>query len=134
MIFINFPSTLTTSYFQSTCIFYIRPTVVVTSTKRARIFSPKNLKFNNSQIASQLGIHPSTVSCTLRKWADQPNFYAKTPIPGRPRLLSDQDIRHAEIALGKGEARDATDLQHKLFPNVYPTTVWQALNKVGLYG
>ena len=77
--------------------------VTVTPTKRARIFSLKQQNLNNTEIAAKLGIHRTTVSRTLQKLGNKPDFYAKTPIPGRPRLLNDRDIRHAEIALSRGD-------------------------------
>jgi DNA-binding MarR family transcriptional regulator len=89
------------------------------------------------EIADILGLDTSVVSRNFRKLEMQgpnPDFYAKPPIPGRPRKLLLHDERCAERAISSGKCRDATDVQRKLFPDLHPTTLRRMFVRKGLFG
>ncbi|TFK58032.1 hypothetical protein BDN72DRAFT_746581, partial [Pluteus cervinus] len=62
------------------------------------------------------------------------DFYAKTPIPGRPRALTPHDERVAKRAILSGACQDATDVQRSLFPDIHAMTVRRMFCRMGMKG
>ena len=88
----------------------------------------------SGKIGSILGIPYNTAWRNWKAVAQTGDFYAYKPRPGRLREFSERDTRHAEIALASGSARDATDIQRQLFPDVSSRTVQRRLADIGLHG
>ncbi|KAF8064147.1 hypothetical protein FPV67DRAFT_1420424 [Lyophyllum atratum] len=111
--------------------------VACTPTKKARILEMKAQGKPFLEIGNALGIHPTTASRNYDKLMEQgenPDFYTKTPIPGRPRALSPHAERRAKRAITSGECSDATDVQRELFPHVDPSTVRRMFIRMGMHG
>ena len=60
--------------------------------------------------------------------------YYRAHVPGRPRKMTEWDMRQATRALESEFASDAADLQRKLFPRVGYSTVKRYLVKAGYHG
>lgn len=111
---------------------------VCTPTKRAHILALRDSRFGQPmsfrKIGSILGIPHNTAWRNWKAVTQTGDFYAYKPRPGRPHKFSERDARHAEIALASGSARDATDVQRQLFPDVSSRTVQRRLADIGLHG
>ncbi|KAF5345877.1 hypothetical protein D9758_011392 [Tetrapyrgos nigripes] len=62
------------------------------------------------------------------------NCYLKAERPGRPKVMSKEDIEMAERLFDNDRAQDASDLQRRYFPHIPLRTVQDTLNKAGLIG
>ena len=69
--------------------------VYTSPTKVARVAHLKMLSLNDSQIATELGIHRTTVGRILKCFKKSADPYHVTPKTGRPRKLDDRDVRVA---------------------------------------
>ena len=111
---------------------------ICTPTKRARILALRDTRFHKPmsfrKIGSILGLPRNTVYQNWKSVTKTGDCYAYKTRPGRPRKFSERDARHAEIALANGSARDATDVQRQLFPDVSSRTVQRRLEDIGLHG
>ncbi len=119
-----------------TLIHFLQTLLMVqcTPTKKARIWTLHQNGVGVSEISRSLSLHRSTVHRTLKQLSINPDFYAKTPQSGRPRILNERDLRHAALLLARQEARNATDLQRKAFPQVAARTMRHNLAEIGLKG
>lgn len=100
--------------------------------KKAAIVTRKSLGQSNRQVAQKENVNPSTVSKINNRYGDKHNFDEKKPRSGRPRKLSDRDVRRALYLLSTRQAKNATDLQRAEFPHVTVDTVRKALRRTGL--
>lgn len=107
---------------------------ICTPTKKARIWTLHKQGRSAAQISKVVPVHPTTVRAVIRKLRVNCNFYAGNMKSGRPRKLTPRDLRHASQILVRGDARDATDLQRKEFPQVSARTMRHNLCEIGLYG
>ena len=81
-----------------------------TPTKQARILQLRDPHFGKPmEIGRIMHLDCRTVARNLKIVQETGDFYYRTPQPGRPCLLTSRDLRHAELALARGSARDATD-------------------------
>ncbi|KAF8161038.1 hypothetical protein B0H34DRAFT_653685 [Crassisporium funariophilum] len=111
--------------------------VSCTPTKKARIFQMYSEGKSFTEIGKDLGLHCSVVSRNYHKLEEmgpEPDFYAKQPIPGCPRIITPHAERRAQRLITSGKCRDATDVQRVLFPKVHPTTIRQMFIRKGLPG
>ncbi|KAH6906659.1 hypothetical protein BKA70DRAFT_1105502, partial [Coprinopsis sp. MPI-PUGE-AT-0042] len=89
------------------------------------------------QIGNELKIDCTVVSRNYRKLERQgsnPDFYAKAPKPGRPRLISPRDERLAERMITSSRVSDATNVKRKLFPHISASTVRRMFSRIGMHG
>ena len=111
---------------------------VCTPSKRAHILALRDRRFGKPmsfrKIGSLLGMDSSTVFRNYKVVKQTGDVYYRPPKSGRPRKLSSRDLRHAEIILSRGSARDGVDVQRQLFPTVDPRTVQRRLSEIGLHG
>lgn len=105
-----------------------------TPTKKARLLTLANLGHKPTEIAQQLGIHPSTVRRNLTKLYQNPDPYAKKPKPGCPRILTPHSLRRAAREITSGQAHDAEDVRRQLFPHISPRSMRRYLCSIGLNG
>ena len=111
--------------------------VVCTPTKKARIYTLRQAGLKFLDIGHILNMKESTVSrnfCALQKQGDNPNFYLRKPIPGRPRVITPHAERRATRLILSGECSDATDVKRVLFPQLHATTVRRMFIRKGLLG
>lgn len=108
--------------------------VPCTPTKRSRIYVLKEFGWSNAQIARDLGISPQTVTRHWNRIKDNANFYQEIPRPGRPRLLSDREVRVACREITSGQCRTAADVQRRVFPHISKSLMRRTLSEQGLYG
>ncbi|KAJ3518197.1 hypothetical protein NMY22_g13810 [Coprinellus aureogranulatus] len=112
--------------------------VVCTPTKKAQIFHMQKYEGKTFQeIRNILGVSRSAASRTysgLEKQGPRPNFYARPPIPGQPRAISPHAEQRACRLIRANKCRNATEVQHKLFPDLHPTTVRCMFIQNGLPG
>jgi hypothetical protein len=90
-----------------------------------------------TQIGAKLGLSHTTISRTyhkLKKQGENPDFYLKKDIPGRPQLLTPHAEQRAAQAITSGECMDATDIQHTLFPNISASTLHRMFLRKGMKG
>lgn len=108
--------------------------VLCTPTKKARIVLYREQGKSFTDIGHILGIDRRTVA---RNWAcvhDTHDYYAMKSKSGRPKRLDCRALRRAARAITSGFARDATDLQRRMFPDVSARTVRRELCSIGLNG
>jgi len=103
-----------------------------TPTKKARIIEMKVHGDSNRQIATKFGIDQSTVGRIWRRYQEDQDFYSIGTKMGRPAKLTDKDAKFAALALARGQAKTAADIQREYFPEVHPDTVRNHLRKTGL--
>ena len=102
--------------------------------KKARIVFLRKEGETVRNVATQLGVAPSTVSRIFKTYGNTKNFYDTKPKTGRKPKFTEEEARKAAQMLAKNEACDAADLQRKAFPHVSVETVRQGLRKQGLNG
>ena len=109
-----------------------------TPTKQAHILQLCDPRFGKPKTLTEIGrimhLDRCTMAQNLKIAQETGDFYYHTPWPGRPHLLTSRDLQHAELALARGSARDATKVQCQLFPDVSARTVRHRLCEIGLYG
>lgn len=103
-------------------------------TKKARLVRAFERDEPPQQLAEEFGIHLSTVYRTVARHRMQPDFYAKSARPGRPKKMSKHDVKFAVRKIDACVAADATDLQRQFFPSLSPRTVRRHLSDAGLPG
>ncbi|KAF8151554.1 hypothetical protein B0H34DRAFT_615194, partial [Crassisporium funariophilum] len=111
--------------------------VTCTPTKKAAIYHLRQEGKTFGEIGNMLSLDQSVVSRNYRKLEEQgpdPDFYARVPIPGRPRVITPHAERRAQRLITSGECRDATDVQRELFPRLDPSTVRRMFIWKGLHG
>ncbi|TFK17686.1 hypothetical protein FA15DRAFT_604601, partial [Coprinopsis marcescibilis] len=106
--------------------------VCTSPTKVARVFDLKRLGKNDDDIAHRLGIHRTTVSRIFASKEREANPYFRKPKPGRPRKLTEREIRVGARMLAKTEVANATELQKTEMPHVTRWTVARNLKAAGL--
>lgn len=85
-------------------------------------------------IASKIGVDPSTIHRQLHKLHQNPDPYYVTPGRGRKHLLDERDLRCAARAITSGNMPNATALQRDMFPHVSERTVRRDLCSISLNG
>ncbi|KAI0350329.1 hypothetical protein OH77DRAFT_1376811, partial [Trametes cingulata] len=106
----------------------------LTPTKKKTIMTMYSLGQKTADIAAEIGCHPSTVHRNHKKLLENPDPYAKPHRPGCPRKLNECSLRHAQIMVDSGKARDAADVLAQLPEDVGASTVRRNLAKIGLHG
>lgn len=100
--------------------------------KKAAIVTQKSLGQSNRQVAEKENVNPSTVSKINKCYGPKHNFDEKKPRSGRPRKLSDKDVRHALHLLSTGQRKNASDLCRMDFPHVTVDTIRKVLKDTGM--
>ncbi|KAH8814456.1 hypothetical protein DL96DRAFT_1752631, partial [Flagelloscypha sp. PMI_526] len=103
-------------------------------TKRARIVTMKKAGVKNSKIQAEVSGSVSQINRLHRKWKNQTQFYGKTPGRGRPRALSEQDIRRIACLLHTGKAESVRDVNQRFYTDVEERTIRRALHEKGIHG
>lgn len=106
----------------------------LTPTKKAKMWLLHEQGKTNREIAKSLGFDRRTIDRAILSYAAHPDPYYKVPVPGRPRVLSERDVREARILLKRGGARDGEDVRRQLFPEVGASTVRRTLAENGMRG
>ena len=99
---------------------------------KSRIFDLKNQGLSSEEVAKRVGVHRTTVTRVYASLLKNPDFYHVKPKSGRPRKLTQKDGQFAVLALARGHAESAADLQQNFFPHVHTDTVRNALREHGL--
>lgn len=102
--------------------------------KKSEILKLSQQGQTDTEIASKLHIHYSTVHRNLQKMREDPDFISKPPGSGRPPKLGLRDLRRADCVITSAFVCNATDFKWKLFPQVSVRTMHQVLSKRGLHG
>jgi transposase len=112
--------------------------VVCTPTKKARIYTLSKHGYHPSEIAEEIGVSQRTVERHRNRLLSSPNpdFYEVKPGRGRPRKLTERDLRRARMWLKLGRALDGADVHRQLFADrgIGRSTVQRALASVKLNG
>jgi len=108
--------------------------MVTTPTKSARIWQlRKSENLSLREIQDRTGIPNSTISRELKRLeASDGNFYEARNYKGRKPLMSPHDVWMAKQAILGGQCTTAAEVACKLFPDVDPRRVGEALSKIGL--
>lgn len=106
----------------------------LTPTKKAKLWTMYKNGHKAGDIAPKLGYHPSTIRRNYAKLQQNLDFYTKPAQTGRPHILSPRSLRHTEMLIKSGKARDAADIKCSLFPKAGYSTVWQNLAEIGYHG
>ncbi|KAL1942278.1 hypothetical protein VTO73DRAFT_6342 [Trametes versicolor] len=106
----------------------------LTPTKKAKLWTMYENGRKTGDIAAELGYHPSTIRRNYAKLQENLDFYTKPTRTGRPRILSPRSLRHAEMLIKSGKARDAADIKRSLFPQAGYSTVRRNLAEIGYHG
>jgi transposase len=105
-----------------------------TSTKKAQIWALHQRCFSMSEIQKEVSVSKSIIHRTIQELSLNLDIYAKKPRSGRPRILTQWDLRHASLLLACQEAFNASDLQCKAFLQVSAWTMRHNLAEIGLKG
>jgi hypothetical protein len=103
---------------------HINLCLIATCSPTKKAYISRQRKYGNpslANIAKTLDISPSVVSRNYWKPEQQgpdPDFYAKAKKQVDPVLLTPHAERRALWLVTSGAARDATDVQWKLFPDI----------------
>ena len=108
--------------------------VYATPTKKARIYHMRTHGASFREIGRELGVSDSTVRRNYALLSENPDFYAKTPKPGRPSKFSQGDRNLATRKIHSGVARDGADLKRQFFPDLSYCTIRRKLAEMGLHG
>lgn len=87
-----------------------------------------------SQIARRTHTCRETVRRVLRRVRETGTLHYDMPRSGRPRILTPRDLNHLKLVLARGEAANATEVQHLAAPQASARTVRRNLSEDGLYG
>jgi hypothetical protein len=108
--------------------------VICTPTKKARIVDMHDDGKTFAEIGRKLEIPCQTASRNYYQMRKTRDPYYRKPKSGRPRKLTERDLRRANRAITDGEACDGADVQCNLFPDVSGRTVRESLCRIGLNG
>ncbi|KAJ1304054.1 hypothetical protein OPQ81_008462 [Rhizoctonia solani] len=103
-----------------------------TDGQKSQILTMKNLEISSSVIARVVGVDRTTVNRIYRRYLKPHATYPPALCTSRPRKMAARDDRHAVIALAKLHHGNATELQHKYFPDLHPDTIRRHLRELGL--
>jgi transposase len=99
----------------------------------AQIIALRELGCTIYKIANQLHLHPSTVSCTCKRYSKTHSFHSDRAKSGRPRKLKLADARFVALSLARTRVTTAATLQHEYFPDVSTETIRRRLRELGIY-
>jgi hypothetical protein len=94
---------------------------------KSHIYDLKNQGFSSEEVSHRVGVHRTTVTRVYNCLLKDPNFYHIKPKSGHFQKLSQKDGQFAVLALVRGHANSALDLQHSFFPHIHPETVRNTL-------
>jgi transposase len=106
--------------------------VCTSPTKVSRVFELKGLGHTDSDIATRLGIHRTTVGRIFSDGDRKADPYYQKPKTGRPPKLTPREVRTAARMLAKTEVANATELQKREMPHVSRHTIARGLKQYGL--
>ncbi|KAI0323333.1 hypothetical protein GY45DRAFT_1264779, partial [Cubamyces sp. BRFM 1775] len=87
-----------------------------------------------SAIARTVHCDRKTVRRVLQNYRETGDLHYQKPRSGRPRILSEGDVRQLKLYIKRGKATDATDVQRQLAPQASARTVRRNLCEEGFYG
>src|SRR5215469_14644188 len=106
--------------------------VYTSPTKVAHVVHFQQLGMSRQDIATQIGIHRTTVGRILTCFKKSEDPYFVNPKKGCPQKLKERETRLAARMLAKTEAANVTELTKKALPNISCHTLGRALKKYGL--
>lgn len=104
----------------------------LTPTKKARVWQAHCYGKSNAEIAREFDRDRSTIGRLITQMSNNPDPYHRAPGRGRPRKLSERDLRVMRRNVRSGKLQDAADVQNTLFPDISGPTIRRALHSVGL--
>lgn len=106
--------------------------VYTSPTKVARIVTWDKQGKPHQDIAKDIGIHRTTVTRILAHFEKSADFYHVNPKTGRPRKFEEREARVAARMLARGAAKNVTEVQKEMFPDVSAQVIRRRLKEAGL--
>jgi len=106
--------------------------VYTSPTKVARIVTWDKQGKPRQDIAKDIGIHRTTVTRILARFEKSADFYHVNPKTGRPRKFEEREARVAARMLARGAAKNVTEVQKEMFPDVSAQVIRRRLKEAGL--